>query len=276
MDTEKFEEKNCNFPLTPYNGLSVCGTREAFMESKPVKIAVIDNSIDHAIYNPILHWSFHLNAGFDTFRAKEMCFPDFRSYTHLILTGSEATIVEMESWAVAELEVIKEAVACGVRILGSCYGHQLLAVALAGPEHVRRCAEPEIGWISIQITEESELLGPPRDAFTFTLHFDEVIALDGRFLTFSRTDRCPVQAFQLKAKPVWGIQAHPEIDIPEGRRLLERLIQQGRMAAPLFEAALRQKPRDSGLVHQIVHRFLHAEMCGENQNFPLTRTKNNI
>lgn len=250
------------------------GVYEISKTGRPLKIAVIDNSIDHAIYNPIHHWSPHLKPGFDTFRAIEMSFPDPRSYTHLILTGSEATIVERESWAEAELEIIQEAAVRGLRILGSCYGHQLLAVALAGQEHVQRCAESEMGWIPIQITQDTDLLGPPREAFTFTLHFDEVIGLDGRFLTCSSTDRCPVQAFQLKGRPVWGLQAHPEISIPEGRRLLKNLIRLGdNDKSPLFEAALGRTPRDSGLIHQVVHRFLHAEIGGENLNFSLTRSK---
>lgn len=228
------------------------------METKPVKIAVIDNSIDPEIYNPIRHWSSHLKTGFDIFRAAEMSFPDLRRYTHLILTGSEATIVEREPWAETEIEVIQEAEARGLPILGSCYGHQLLAVALVGPQHVRRSSEPEMGWVSIRITEEADLLGPPQVASTFTLHFDEVISLDGRFLIFSSTERCPVQAFQLKGSPVWGLQIHLEISIPEGRRLLKNLIKQGYTNTPLFEEALRQKPRDSGLIRQIVKHFLHA------------------
>ncbi|MFC2169450.1 type 1 glutamine amidotransferase [Acidobacteriota bacterium] len=153
------------------------------------------------------------------------------------------------------MEVIKEAVERNLSILGSCYGHQLLAVALAGPTHVRRCDFPEIGWISLQIKEDNELLGKKGIAFSYSIHFDEVVNLDADFRILASSDHYKIQAFQFKNKAIWGIQAHPEISIPEGRMFLKKLISLYPETASLYKKALASIPKDSYLIHKIVKNY---------------------
>lgn len=224
---------------------------------RETKIAIIDNSLNSSIYNPVRHWKPYLKVTREAFRAKENNFPDLRKeYTHLILTGSEASILERERWAYEEIDLIHEAMDKEISILGSCYGHQLLAVALAGPQHVQRCADPEIGWISLEIKKQNELLDKKKKVFSFSSHFDEVVNLGDEFSVFASSDRCLIQAFQLKNKRVWGLQIHPEISIPEGQAFLKNLILQEYQTQALFEKALNSTPRDSGLIHLIVKNFL--------------------
>jgi GMP synthase-like glutamine amidotransferase len=230
------------------------------VEKKEVKVAIIDNSIDSSIYNPIEHWKAYIKVPWDSFKAKRSVFPDLKNgYTHLLLTGSEASILERENWMYEEVEVIQEAVEKGLPILGSCYGHQLLALTLAGPSHLRRCILPEVGWIPIQIKEESELLGKKRRVFSFSVHFDEVVNLDDSFLVIASSKHCEIQAFQFKKRPVWGIQIHPEINVTAAKELLRKLASLGLETYTFYEGALRSKPRDSGLIHDIVRQFLKSE-----------------
>jgi GMP synthase (glutamine-hydrolysing) len=121
---------------------------------------------------------------------------------------------------------------------------------------VRRCKRPEIGWLPVAIREKSGLLGKVGVAYAFSSHFDEVTGLDVRFRILASSAGCPVQAFELKGRPVWGIQFHPEIDIPAAREYLQNLIDLGLETSPLFAEALRLKPRDSGLIRRIVRYFL--------------------
>jgi GMP synthase-like glutamine amidotransferase len=230
------------------------------VEKKEVKVAIIDNSIDSSIYNPIEHWKSYIKVPWDSFRAKRSLFPDLKNgYTHLLLTGSEASILERENWVYEEVEVIQEAVEKRLPILGSCYGHQLLALAIAGPSHLRRCIPPEVGWIPIQIKEDSELLGKKRRAFSFSVHFDEVVNLDDSFLVIASSKHCEIQAFQFKKRPVWGIQIHPEIDVTAAKELLRKLAALGLETSPFYEDALRSRPRDSRLIHDIVRQFFKSE-----------------
>jgi GMP synthase-like glutamine amidotransferase len=229
------------------------------MKAKHKKIAILDNSINPAVYKPVEHWRTHLAAPWESFRAAEGRFPDLANeYSHLLLTGSETSIVEQEDWVDEEIEVIKQALEKGVPILGSCYGHQLLALALRGPAHVRRSPQPEVGWIPIRVLQRSDLLGEEGTAYAFSSHFDEAINLDEDFVVLASTAACPVQAFELRNRPVWGVQFHPEIDIPAGRELLQNLAGLGLKNSPLFERALKSRPKDSGLIRRIVRCFLEA------------------
>lgn len=227
------------------------------MKRNNIKVAIIDNSIDSFVYQPIRHWTSYLDVSCEAFKATEYHFPDLKNgYTHLILTGSEASILEMEKWVHQEIDLIHEGVKNGVSILGSCYGHQILAVALAGSSYVQRCTHPEIGWISIQITEDNGLLGKKRSVFSFSSHFDEVVDLGDEFLIFSTSEKCKIQAFQMKNKPIWGLQIHPEISITEGQKYLRNRVSQKLETNSLFEHALNSSPKDSGLIYQIIKNFL--------------------
>ncbi len=230
------------------------------MMKKDVKLALIDNSLDSSIYTPEEHWKSNFAVEWDSFKATQYQFPDLRTgqYTHVLLTGSEASILEREKWVDEEAKVIHKAIEEGIPILGSCYGHQLLAYALSGPSSVRRSQHPEVGWIPIQITRSSELLGEIRQAYSFSVHFDEVVSDNEDFHVLAYSEHCQVQAFQWKNKPVWGIQIHPEIDVPHARALLKNLISLKLKTTPLYEEALKMTPRDSGLVKHIVQGFIRS------------------
>jgi len=227
------------------------------MEKKGIKVAIIDNSLDPSLYDPTAHWSTYLDVEWESFRAPESRFPNLNNgFSHLILTGSEASILERENWVYDEAEVVEEAMEKDMSILGSCWGHQLLAFVLCGPAHVRRSPRPEVGWIPIQIKEDSPFLGPKRRAFSFSIHFDEVVDLGSDFEILASSKHCQVQAFQWKNSAVWGLQIHPEINIDEGKIFLKKLISLGLKTTRYFEEALKQRPRDSGLIHLIVRNFI--------------------
>jgi len=222
-------------------------------------VAIVDNSIDPTIYRPVEHWSRYLDAPWEAFVAREGRLPDPAAFSHIILTGSESSIVEREPWAEEEAGLVREAVAGGVAVLGSCWGHQLLAYALAGESRVRRAARPEIGWIEVRVARASELLGPAGTTFfTFSIHYDEVCDLPPAFEVLASTGDCAVEGFRFAGRPVWGLQCHPEIDIPTGLRNLRDLVDRGFRGREALLAALAQTPRDSGLVRTIVRGFLAA------------------
>ena len=221
--------------------------------------AIVDNSVFPEVYKPVEHWSRLLDVPWEAFVARDGRLPDPAGFSHMILTGSESSIIEREPWADAEAAMVREAVAAGTAVLGSCWGHQLLAYALAGEGCVRRAAAPEIGWIAIRLDRDSDILGPAgARPFMFSSHFDEVCDLPAGFEVLASTGTCAVEAFHIAGRPVWGLQAHPEIDIPTGLRFLQDLADRGFKGREALLAALRQTPRDSGLIGRIVRTFLAA------------------
>jgi len=229
-------------------------------EGKDVRVAIIDNSIDPSVYRPVEHWGKFLEVPFESFRAPEGRFPGLKGdFSHLILTGSESSVLERDAWVEDEVEFIREAVAHGYPTLGSCYGHQLIALALGGPDRVRRSPRPEVGWYPIDILVKGDVLGEEGRAFAFCSHFDEAVGLGANFHVLASTPACPIQAFKVAGRPVWGIQFHPEIDIPDARQFLQSLVGLGLATSPVFADALRTEPRDSGIIRRIVHRFLGSK-----------------
>lgn len=225
--------------------------------SNKTKIAIIDNSIDPSIYTPVVHWTTFLDVDWQAFTAREFRFPDLeRGFTHVILTGSEASILERDRWVEEEIQLALEAIEKKIPILGSCWGHQLLAIALAGPRHVQRSDRPEIGWISITITEENVLVGNKGQEFVFSSHFDEVVDLDDDFSVFASSDKCRVHAFQWKTDPVWGIQSHPEMCIRDARHYLEMNIASNPGSQSIYKSALDSIPKDTGMIHTVIEKFL--------------------
>ncbi len=223
------------------------------------RVAIIDNSIYPGVYDPVAHWTNHFppDCVCESFTARDGVFPALGGFTHVILTGSEASILEPDPWVATEAELVREAVGRGLAVLGSCWGHQLLAYALAGPGHVARAPRPEIGWVPVRILRGGDLLGPaPAAAFMFSLHFDEVRGPGEDFEVLASTASCAVQAMRLKGKPVWGLQAHPEVDIPTARKFLEDLVAMGFKGRDELLHALASTPQDSGLIRTIVASFL--------------------
>jgi GMP synthase-like glutamine amidotransferase len=225
------------------------------VKARPAKVAIVDNSIFPDIYRPVEHWSRYLACPWEAFVARENRWPDLADFTHVILTGSEASILERDPWVEEEARLVVRAVEGGAAVLGSCWGHQLMAYALAGESHVRRCARPEVGWIPIRVERDNALLGPAGTAFTFSVHYDEVCDLPGAFEVLASTAACPVQAFKIKGRPAWGLQCHPEVDIPAGLAFLRDLVKRGFKGREALLEALDIPPRDSGLIHRIVRTF---------------------
>jgi len=224
---------------------------------KNIRVAIIDNSIAPAVYKPVEHWAAFLGVPFVSFRAAAGRLPGpGERFTHLILTGSEASILEREPWVLAEADFVRESLNRDIPVLGSCYGHQLLALVLRGPAHVRRARRPEIGWFPIEVHSVSGLLGKKGTIYAFSSHFDEVVGLGEDFRVLASTAGCAVQAFELKGRPVWGVQFHPEISIPAGREYLSNLVDLGLRTSPLFQEALGMSARDSGVIRGIVRHFL--------------------
>jgi GMP synthase-like glutamine amidotransferase len=229
--------------------------------TRNVNVAIVDNSINPSIYTPVAHWSAFLECRWQAFTAREFQFPNLDdAFTHLILTGSEASILERERWVDEEVKLTLEAVGRNLPVLGSCWGHQLLVLALAGPAYLQRSESPEIGWIPVAITEDNTLMGKKGLEYVFSSHFDEVVDLGDEFRVFASSEKCRVHAFQWGESPVWGIQSHPEMSIPDAQRYLRENVESKKKSFSHYRRALDSIPRDTGIIHAVIQNFLgHGE-----------------
>jgi GMP synthase-like glutamine amidotransferase len=175
----------------------------------------------------------------------------------VIVTGSEASISKPEPWFEVELAAIRRAFDLGKPIFGSCFGHQMLVVALSGAEYARPSPTPELGWAPVEVLARDELFdGLPNPFWVFVSHFDEVCDPPSPWQVLARSAGCAVHAIRYGDRPIWGIQAHPEIPPEHGVVLLEGFLDKAPERAELIRAALAQTPRDDCLALALTRRFL--------------------
>ncbi len=111
------------------------------------RILFLDNSLPNDTYRPLTYWEPLLLFPCDAFRVSigELTH-ELDSYSHILITGSAASVLDDTEWMQAELALIQNAVNKGKVILGSCFGHQIIARSLFGMNAVRKREKPEIGW----------------------------------------------------------------------------------------------------------------------------------
>lgn len=112
-------------------------------------------------------------------------------------------------------DLVRELVARGRPLFGSCYGHQFLARALGG-RVVTDLERSEIGTFEVELTPAAAcdpwLAGlPPRFDAQFG-HHDRVAELPPEAVELAATERCRNQAFRVGALAVYGAQFHVELD----------------------------------------------------------------
>jgi GMP synthase (glutamine-hydrolysing) len=220
-------------------------------------LVLLDNALDRGFYRPADHWRRALGRDIETVDVSGgAALPRPDAHTHLLITGSEASILSPAPWALAEMAWLQEAIAGGARVLGSCWGHQMIAATLGGTACVRRSSEPEIGWRDITVSAR-DLILPAAPFQAFCVHFDEVVPgshPDLRVLAAS--EECAVHAFRWGDLPVWGLQSHPEIDPPTARAMMAEELRRFPTETALWQDALAERTRDSGHARAILDAFL--------------------
>jgi len=237
-----------------------------FLEPRPsepsaARVLIVDNSLHRPIYQPVQQWLRYLeDFPVDAIHAPSGDTVEFvGDYTHVIITGSTASLVDPPAWADVEADLVRDAADLGLSILGSCFGHQMLVYALSGPEYVVRAASPEIGWVGVEIFEFDPLFeGLPSPWHTFAWHSDEVVALPDPWMVLGRTSLCETAVIRFGEMPIWGLQVHPETRPIEAKALmlLQKLSQGG--SSPELCAALLQHPEDDGVLDIVMERFLSS------------------
>ena len=163
----------------------------------------------------------------------EICYPKnemsdskLSQFSHLLITGSELVASEDNENDKKTFKVIHHFLNHNKSILGICYGHQILAKAILGNKSCRKAEKPEFGWKKIKL-DSNPLFEGIENPVSYESHYDEVCNLTADFRIIAVNDDCPIQAFQYKNRPVWGVQFHPEVDYKTGeyafqKRLLEK------------------------------------------------------
>ncbi len=138
-------------------------------------------------------------------------------YAGIVLAGSPHGAYEDIPWIHREHQLIQQAAAQGIPMLGICFGSQILASALCGHDQVFRRSTCEIGYIAHRLTPAAAydpITANLRDGVVmFTWHNDEVRADHADMQILASTPLCPNQVWKWCRGPAWGIQGHIEVGI---------------------------------------------------------------
>ncbi len=189
----------------------------------------------------------------------------------VIISGSRTSAFEKQPWIEALLAWIRQAVSLKLPLLGICFGHQMLARALAPDEPdagLGLCAQPRLGWCAVEHAAVSSLLrGVANPFLSFSSHAEELKHLPAGFRLLARTRHShEIQAIQWQNQPVFGVQFHPEKDASAARRALssQQPFFNSQLAASQNEAAPVFWPpgiesKQQALAKQLFGNFL--EIC---------------
>jgi len=148
------------------------------------------------------------------------CPVDATDYAGLFISGSRASLTEREPWLDRIYALLRSAHEHNVPTLGVCFGHQLLAEVICGAGTVRHAPLGEVGFYDVEITTDDPLFdGFDTEFRTFCTHFDEVTPGTKGLTVLARTPRCPIQAFRVGEKSIWGVQFHCEMQPEETKTL---------------------------------------------------------
>lgn len=146
---------------------------------------------------------------------------DFSECDIYLITGSKAGVYETHDWLPPLINWVQQAYKAGSRLLGICFGHQLLAQALGG-----NVEKSEKGWgmgvreLPVLPSDSSTMLPGDHLRLIYS-HQDQVQTLPDSAECILGDDFCPFAAFRINNQ-VLAFQGHPEFDEAYTRRLLSR------------------------------------------------------
>ncbi|KAK3323800.1 class I glutamine amidotransferase-like protein [Cercophora scortea] len=137
-------------------------------------------------------------------------YPSLETVDAVLITGSKHNAYDNDLWITTLVEYTRQALATNgrVRVIGVCFGHQIVGRAMDMP-----VARAESGWevsvTEIRTTEKGrELFGTDTQKIQ-QMHRDQVFGLPAGAQLLAETDICPNQGFIIPGRVI-TVQGHPE------------------------------------------------------------------
>eukprot|EP00884_Botryococcus_braunii_P009876 jgi/Botrbrau1/18890/Bobra.177_2s0048.1 len=188
----------------------------------------------------------------DTFYVCDAQLPSdaqLQSYNGIVITGSKHDAHGEDGWIKELRELMGKAAGRGQRILGICFGCQLLAIALGGLSG--RAGINELGTKVLQAEPSLQQMrygAGYRTGDRFPIvesHQDAISRLPSGAVLLAKSGNTPVEMWALSDN-VLGIQGHPEFSSEFTQALLRYRLDLGILTAQQVEAA------EAALEHQPV------------------------
>lgn len=138
--------------------------------------------------------------------------------TDAVLIGGSGDYSSLDDlpWVRELIRFIRaELVLSGMPVFASCFGFQVIVLALGGVM-VRDRARSEMGSYDLVLAEAARrdpIFSVLPERFVAQVgHNDRAEALPSGVVLYASSDLCPIHAFRVGRLPIWATQFHPELD----------------------------------------------------------------
>ncbi len=158
---------------------------------------------------------------FATYRVREGDFPRPAACDAYVITGSRHSVYEDQAWIAELAEFVGNAMAAGRKVVGICFGHQLIAHYFGG-----RTEPASVGWgvgvHGAEIVSRERWMDPHQQSVRMlSSHKDQVVSLPRGARRIAASAFCPNAAFAID-DIVMTWQGHPEFDKGYAETLMRR------------------------------------------------------
>ena len=182
---------------------------------------------------------------------------DINDVDAYLITGSKYSVYDNEPWIIALTEFVRELHRAHKKLIGICFGHQMVAHALGG-----RVEKAGKGWglgVSESTLTSSDSWHTSDNRFNLLMsHQDQVMEPPGNALVIATTKFCPILACQLE-NHILTFQGHPEFSKSYYHALME--VRREILGEELYSKALEgaKKSIDNDKVARWIVNFLRKE-----------------
>ena len=144
---------------------------------------------------------------------------DIHAADAYLITGSRHGVNDGTLWIAQLEEFIRSLHAAQKKVIGICFGHQLIAKAL-GAKVIKSPKGWGVGMSQNTLVQFKEWMTPHRTAFNLLVsHQDQVVELPRQAELLASSDFCPFYMMQI-GNHFFSIQGHPEFTKAYSRALM--------------------------------------------------------
>jgi GMP synthase-like glutamine amidotransferase len=197
-----------------------------------------------------------LGSGYDldTFDVTTGELPDPAAHGAYMITGSPAGVYDPLPWIEPLMEFIRSA--SGIKMIGVCFGHQVMAQALGG-EVVKSPKGWAAGLNRYEVLRPQRWTNGERKVAIPASHQDQVVVQPPNTSVVAASHFTPFAALAWEDRPAISFQFHPEFSPAYAKALIEKRFD--KVNTPDAAIASLDSPNDNQHVAAWMRRFLNGE-----------------